>query len=205
MASKYHLQSNSFYYEGTDVPKNKFDIKDSQTIHEIEKELIQEAYIIFHGELDENTIFDETYFKELHRRTFDSLYSWAGVFRDFNMAKGQSRFCQGSYIQASSKKIFEELKKDNYLKDYANRPKEEFAKKLAYFKCELNALHPFCELNGRITRMFFDMIAAYNSYNFIDYSSSTPESYIDCAIECVQFADCSGFEKFILNGLKKYE
>jgi len=64
------------------------------------------------------------------------------------MAKGESRFCQREFIKSSSKKIFAELANDNYLKDYATKPKSEFAKKLAYYKCELNALHPFYELNG---------------------------------------------------------
>jgi cell filamentation protein len=93
MASKYQLKDNSFYYEGTDIPKNKFEIRDSELIHEIEKELIEDAYNIFYDELDENTIFDEEYFISLHKRTFESLYEWAGVYRDFNMSKGESRFC----------------------------------------------------------------------------------------------------------------
>ena len=203
MKSKYQLKDSSFYYANTDIPKNKFDIKDSQIIHDIEQELLIKSYEIFFDELVEDTLFDEEYFKSLHKRTFESLYDWAGIYRDFNMSKGESRFCQGAFVESSSKKIFEELKQDNYLKDFENRPKEEFAKKLAYYKCEINALHPFCELNGRITRMFFDMIVSFNGYKFIDYSSVTPKEYINCAIECVQYADESGFEKIILNGLNK--
>lgn len=203
MASKYQLVNNHFYYEGSDIPRNRFDIKDAQTIHEIEKELLEEAYVIYFDELDETTIFDEEYFISLHQRTFESLYDWAGKYRDFNMAKGESRFCQGEFIQSSAKKIFEELKKENYLKDFEHKSKEEFAQRLAYYKCEINALDPFYELNGRVTRMFFDMIVAFNGYKFIDYSGVTPLEYIDSAIECVQFADCEGFEKIILNGLDK--
>ncbi len=203
MASKYQLVNNLFYYEGGDVAKNRFDIKDAQTIHEIEKELLEEAYVLFFDELDETTLFDEEYFVSLHKRTFESLYEWAGAYRDFNMAKGESRFCQGEFVSSSSKKIFEELKEENYLKDFENKPKEEFAQRLAYYKCEINALHPFYELNGRVTRMLFDMIVAYNGYKFIDYSSVTPAEYINAAIECVQFADCSRFEKIILDGLEK--
>jgi len=154
MASKYKVQSSDVYINDTDVPINKLNIDDSVEIHELEKELITEAYKIFYDELNENTLFNETYFIELHRRTFEALYAWAGIYRDLNMAKGESRFCQGMYVQSESKKIFEALKKDNYLKDYENKPKEEFAKKLAYYKCELIALHPFYELNGRITRLF---------------------------------------------------
>ena len=203
MASKYQLVDSKFYYENSDVPINKFDIKDTQTIHEIEKELLEEAYTVFFNELDENTRFDEAYFISLHKRTFESLYEWAGLYRDFNMAKGESRFCQGEFVKSSSQKIFEELKSDNYLKNYESRPKSEFAKKLAYYKCELNALHPFYELNGRITRMFIDMIAAYNGYKFIDYSQISQKEYIDSAIDCVQFADTASLEKIIMNGLSK--
>jgi cell filamentation protein len=195
MKSKYQLKDSSFYYLNTDIPKNKFDIKDSQIIHDIEQELLIKSYEIFFDEMEENTVFDEEYFISLHKRTFDSLYGWAGIFRDFNMSKGESRFCQGAFVMSSSKKIFLELKQDNYLRDFENRPKEEFAKKLAYYKCEINALHPFCELNGRITRMFFDMIVSFNGYKFIDYSAVTPKEYINCAIDCVQYADESGLKK----------
>jgi cell filamentation protein len=71
MALKYHLKDNSFYYEGTDVPKNKLDIKKSELIHEIEKELLEEAYEIF---LNSSSF---TNFYNIFRRTF-----WT-VFRAF--------------------------------------------------------------------------------------------------------------------------
>ena len=203
MASKYQLKNNHFYIENTDVPQNKFDISDAAVIHELEKELLKESYQLLFDEMNEETVFDERYFKSLHRRTFESLYEWSGEYRDFNMAKGESRFCQGAYVESASQQIFMALKKDNYLKEYENLPKIDFANKLAYYKCELIALHPFYELNGRITRIFFDMIVAYNGYRFIDYSVCTPEEYIDASIACVQFADCSKMEQIIYQGLKK--
>ncbi len=203
MALKYQLKDSSFYIDGSDVPKNKLGITESLEIHELERELLEDAYEVFYDELDENTIFDEEYFKELHRRTFDSLYDWAGEYRDFNMAKGESRFCQGAFVNTSSKKIFDEVKNDGYLQNCEQTPKAEFAKKLAYYKCELIALHPFCELNGRITRMFFDMIAVFNGYAYIDYSTVTPTEYIEASIECVQLANCGKMEKIIFDGLMK--
>ena len=201
MASKYHLKNNDFYIDGTDIPRNKFNISDSEILHEIEKELLEEAYQLFFDELTEDSIFDENYFKSLHKRVFESLYDWAGKYRDFNMAKGDSRFCQGAFVESASKKIFDELKKDNYLRGYEKFAKEKFAKKLAYYKCELIALHPFYELNGRITRLFFDMIAVYNGYRYIDYSTVSPAEYIEASIECVQFANCEKIKKIILEGL----
>jgi cell filamentation protein len=202
MSSKYRLDNSPIYIEGTDIPKNRLDIEDPQTLHSLESDLLVEAYTIFLEELTSETIFDETYFKSLHRRTFESLYEWAGRYRTFNMSKGGSRFCQGAYVEKESKRIFEELAARNWLKDCGTCPKEEFAQKLAYFKCELIALHPFYELNGRITRLFIDMIAAYNGYYFIDYRCSA-EEYIDASIDCVQFADCKKMQKIISDGLKR--
>ena len=201
MASKYLLESSSIYLEGTDIPRNKIGIINSEELHELESELLEEAYIVFYEELTDETLFNESYFKQLHRRTFESLYDWAGVYRQFNMSKGTSRFCQAAYISSSSHKIFTELEKVNFLKDFAHSEKE-FAQQLAYFKCELIALHPFCELNGRITRLFFDMIALSNNYSYIDYSEIKPETYINASIECVQFADFSSMERILANGLK---
>jgi len=203
MGSKYQLKHSSIYYEDSSVAINKYAIKDEKEIQHIEETLVEEAYSIFTKELSKDTLFDENYFKQLHKRTFESLYEWAGEYRDFNMAKGESRFCQGEFVESSSKKIFKELQKQNFLKDCATQSKEEFAKKIAYFKCELNALHPFYEHNGRVTRLFFDMIAIYNGYEPIDYSTVTTKEYIECAIECVQYANESGFENIILNGLNK--
>jgi len=203
MASKYKSQTSSIYLKNSDVPKNKLEIKGSEQIHELERELLEEAYDVFYDELDESTVFDENYFIALHKRTFGDLYDWAGVYRDFNMSKGESRFCQGAYIKSSSQKIFSELEKENYLREYESKSKKEFAQKLAYYKCELIALHPFSELNGRITRLFFDMIALYNGYKYINYATVTPKEYIDAAIECVVYADSEKMEKIIFDGLKK--
>lgn len=203
MTSKYHFENSSLYIEGTDIPKNKLGITNSEEIHELERELLSEAYTIFYDELNDDAIFDEHYFKELHRRTFEGLFEWAGEYRTFNMAKGESRFCQGAFVASSSKKIFDELSRENYLRSYETLPKDEFARKLTYYKCELIALHPFFELNGRITRLFFDMISARNGYEFIDYSMFSPDEYITASIECVRFANSARMEKIISAGLKK--
>ena len=199
MASKYQLVHSEFYIENSDVPVNRLSITDSKIIHAFENDLLRDAYEVFVEELDSQTIFDEAYFKSLHRRTFESLYDWAGEYRNFNMAKGESRFCQGAYVDNQSKEIFLKLVDDEVL--WNCDTKEEFSKRLADFKCEIIALHPFPELNGRITRMFFDLIAFSRGYEFIDYSKTTPEIYIEASIECVQLADCSHFEKIIFDGL----
>ncbi len=201
MASKYRLENSLIYIAGTDIPHNKLGISNSEELHELECELLEEAYQVFYDELDGDTVFDEAYFKSLHCRTFESLYEWAGVYRHFNMTKGSTRFCQGDCVESSSRKLFTELAKANYLNNEGGA-KADFIKELAYFKCELIALHPFYELNGRITRLFFDMIALHNGYRCVDYSRISAETYIKASIECVQFANCQPMEKIITDGLK---
>ena len=58
MSSKYRLESSLIYIEGTDVPHNKLGISNSDELHELERELIEEAYQVFYSELDEATVFD---------------------------------------------------------------------------------------------------------------------------------------------------
>jgi len=198
--SKYQLDSSSIYVDGTDIPKNKLNITDSELIHQIEHNLLTQAYEQFSLQLNEQTTFDETYFISLHKKTFESLYDFAGVYRNVNMSKGESQFCLASYLENESKRIFDELEKENYLVNSVD--KNEYAKRLAYYQGELIALHPFYELNGRILRLFFDMICLYNGYKPIDYSDVIDNGkYIEASIECVQYADTSKLEKIILNGL----
>ena len=199
--SKYQLDSSPIYIEGTDIPKNKLDISDSALIHEIEQNLLTQAYEQFSSQLNKQTLFDESYFIRLHKKTFESVYDFAGVYRNVNMSKGESQFCLANYLQNESARIFNELKEDNYLSDIVE--KKDFSTKLAYYQGELIALHPFYELNGRILRLYFDMLCVWNGYNTIDYTDVIMNGeYIQASIECVQYADTTKLEKIIFNGLE---
>lgn len=201
--SKYQLKDSHIYIEGTDIPINKLDITDAQLIHQIENDLLTEAYSTFSKTLTSLTTFNESYFIDLHKKTFGSLYSFAGKYRTVNMSKGNSQFCLAQYLPNESKIIFKKLEQDAYLSN-CKEDKELFISKLAYYKCELIALHPFYELNGRILRLFLDMLCIYNGYLPIDYSQAiTNGTYIDASIECVQYADQSKMEEILRNGLSK--
>lgn len=178
-------------------------------LEEEERKLLLNGYSHFHKELSESTIFDEKYFKDLHRKTFNKLYDFAGKYRTVNISKGYTTFCQVRFLEQTSKEIFHKLSSENYLKDYSAKTKEEFAKKIAFFICELIALHPFFELNGRITRLFFDMIATYNGYDYIDYQDALEiedgdNKFIKASIDCMLGNDNRMYQ-IIFNGLKKSE
>lgn len=100
--SKYQFQQSDIYQPGTDLPINRLNIDDAEILHEIEAQLLQQAYQTFVSELTTDTRFDEAYFQSLHQRAFDSLYAWAGQYRTQDMVKGGSMFCR-------------ELEKENFL------------------------------------------------------------------------------------------
>ena len=125
------------------------------------------------------------------------------------MSKGGSLFCRAAYLEQEARRIFGELEQEQYLKQTTDWASEKFAERLAYYQSELIALHPFYELNGRITRLFFDLIAMYNGYAPIDYRAALAEgptglnAYIEASILCVQHADHSKLQQIILQGLER--
>jgi cell filamentation protein len=209
--SKYQFRESDIYLPGTDIPKNRLGITEADLLHEIEAALLQQAYQIFIAELQPATRFDEAYFKSLHQRTWASLYDWAGEYRSVDMSKGGSLFCRAEFLEKESQRLFRQLEQEGYLKQAADWPKEKFAERMAHYQCELIALHPFYELNGRITRLFFDLIAMYNGYGPVDYSQTLGEAadeanaYIQASIACVRAADNSMLLQIILDGLNKAE
>ena len=205
--SKYQFQQSDIYQPGTDLPINRLNIDDAEILQEVEAQLLQQAYQTFVSELTADTRFDEVYFQSLHRRTFESLYAWAGQYRTQDMVKGDSMFCRATFLPNESRRIFSELEKEDFLRGAALWPIGRFADRLAYFQSELIALHPFYELNGRITRLFFDLITIQNGLGPIDYGLALrddPEvdnNYIRASIDCVQRADHSLLRELIFAGL----
>jgi cell filamentation protein len=207
--SKYTQDPNYIYYKNTNIPINKLSIKNQTILEAEERVLLIKGYKYFHKKLSESTVFDEKYFKELHRKTFGRLYTFAGKYRTVNISKGYTTFCQVRFLEQTSKEIFKKLHFDNYLRDYSSKPKEEFAHKITFYMCELIAPHPFFELNGRIIRLFLDMIATYNGYEYIDYQDALKiedgeNLFIKASIDCITGNDNKMY-RILHSGLKKSE
>lgn len=205
--SKYQFLQSDIYLPGTDLPINLLNIDDGEILHEIESQLLQQAYQTFVSELNTDTQFDESYFQSLHQRTFESLYAWAGQYRTQDMVKGGSMFCRAGFLPNEARRIFNALEKEDFLHGAKDWGRERFADRLAYYQSELIALHPFYELNGRITRLFFDLIAITNGFGPIDYELTLrddPEvgnNYIRASIACVQRADHVLLRELVYAGL----
>jgi cell filamentation protein len=205
--SKYQFRQSDIYLPGTDVPANRLNVTEPELLQAIEAKLLAQAFDGFSAALRPDTRFDEAYFLALHRCTFEDLYEWAGRYRSEDMVKGGSMFCRAAYLAKESRRIFDQLAQAHFLADAAATSRELFAERLAFFQGELIALHPFYELNGRVTRLFFDLLAIQNGHKPIDYSlawqddAEVGNNYIRASIDCVQRADHRLLTQLILAGL----
>jgi len=118
-------------------------------------------------------------FKDLHYYLFQDIYSFAGQFRDVQLAKGGTRFCQVQYLNDYATNLFKELHDEPTWQSI-----EEAAERLAYFKSELNMLHPFREGNGRTTRVFINEFALSRGIIWT-YETMEPENYMQAMKQSV--------------------
>ncbi|KIL51734.1 hypothetical protein KP77_12460 [Jeotgalibacillus alimentarius] len=123
--------------------------------------------------------FDVQSFKDLHRHFFQDIYPFAGKFRTVQLMKGNTRFCQAQYLDSYADRIFKALAAE---KEWHTL--EEAAERLAYFKSELNMLHPFREGNGRTIRSFLHEYARSKSIEW-QYDQLDRTEYIQAMIRAV--------------------
>src|SRR5699024_2414104 len=86
-------------------------------------------------------------FKKLHHYLFQDIYPFAGAFRDVQLMKGNTRFCQVQFINDYAIELFHQLKTESPW-----RSLDEAAGRLADFKSELNMVDAFREGDGRTIR-----------------------------------------------------
>ena len=167
-----------------------------ETLEQLE---IAEAYAFMIRALEiENGLyrmeaFTKCGFKALHRYLFQDIYHFAGEFREVQLSKGNTRFCQFQYIDRMADEIFGVLHTEGAWQDISTA-----AKRLAYFKAELNMLHPFREGNGRATRIFIHAYAREKGYEW-DYASLDKNEYMQAMIESV--VDTTALEVIFLKTL----
>ena len=181
------MQEYDYYYEGADfycypdtkILINKFDIKDSKVLTEIERKITATKTLEFENNPVDGD-FSLEYLCNIHYFLFCDLYDWAGKIRvgDF-MFKGDSMFFRACYIEQGFNDFYNKLYKENFLKELC---KNKFCERLAYFMGELNALHPFREGNGRVCRLYFKQLAKKAGYN-IEFSHTTTEELLNADIQ----------------------
>lgn len=169
--NRYSTKGNiqDLYYDNTEILVNRLGIKNSQLLAEIEKQLLEKTVGSFFKKAKSLTSFDSQLLNKIHKHFLGKLYSWTGGYRTVDISKGITRFAVPKHIPNLMKKFDQEIQKDHYL---FGLDKNKFLDKLAYYKCELIAIHPYREGNGRVIRLFCDLLALKNNFKPFEYFSS---------------------------------
>ena len=165
------------------ITNNKLGIKNYDEFEKISRKYT--ANRIF--EIQKNPIkgnFDYQHLKDTHKFVFQDVFEWAG-----------------KELEKYSKIIFDELKEQNYLKN--SKDLNTFAKSMANFLMELNALHPFREGNGRTQRIFCNELAKNAGYK-MDLNLIPKDKMLIASVEASQIKPAK-LEALIKANLKSFK
>lgn len=168
--------ADEFYcYPGTNVLKNKLNIREQETLYVYERKLT----MLRLRELIKKPIsgeFNLEHLQAIHWYIFQDIYDWAGEIRKVEIAK-QNMFCKVMFIRRQADEIFGRLRREKYLSGLS---KKEFSRRIAFYFSEINALHSFREGNGRSQREFIRCLALQNGY-VIRFANVSKEEMIEAS------------------------
>lgn len=189
------MPDDIYCYAGSDVLKNKLNIRDKHELLKLEIELTSERML----GLQLNPIsgrFDFKHLCSIHRYIFQDLFDWAGKPRTVNIGKG-NLFCLPQYIQSYASDVFSRYYKNCCT---AKGNPEQFVHVLAKHYADLNALHPFREGNGRAQREFAREVCYQCGYVF-NLTTTRHEKMLDASIRSFT-GDNSALEQIFRNAIK---
>ena len=171
-------QDAKYCYPGTNVLKNKLDIRDLDTLHEAERDYsaVRQAELVGQGVTGD---FSFKHLCSIHRHLFSDVYSWAGKTRTVDISKG-TVFCLVQFIESQFDDLYRKLEKENFLADITD--KEEMSERLAYYLGEINMIHPFREGNGRTQRIYIEQLCLNNGRFEIDFTDVSKEEMIAASV-----------------------
>lgn len=167
------------YYPDTSVLINLEGIRDPTALLERETELQLAAYEDIFTSFDEALTPDLPFFYYLHHLMFSPLFVWAGHPRTVGIEKGGTPFCHPQNIDSMMSSIFTELEQEQWLAAFD--PKS-FIERAAYYICEINAVHPFREGNGRAIRFYADVLSAKARGDIFDWTRSSADEYLQACV-----------------------
>jgi cell filamentation protein len=138
-----------YCYPGTNVLINKEDILAADDLEQFER--LATAQRLREGLPSVPLTVDG--YCELHRHIFQDVYQWAGKFRTVDISKGGHLFCRPAFIAGQMDERFKAIRQGLL----QNLTEDEFVARAADHLCELNAIHPFREGNGRTMRAFLEV------------------------------------------------
>lgn len=159
---------NSYFYKGTNILKNNFDIMDKEKLSEVEYKIVTKKNTLLILDKHKPQTFDINHLKYIHKYLFEDIYAFAGQFRTVNMGKGfMYNFTPFDKIELSLSEILDNIDKNILEK---SRSDMLYAENLAKTYKRLIEIHPFREGNGRVAREFIrEYVESRNKYFDYDY------------------------------------
>lgn len=191
-------EDDPYLIPGSECLQNNLGIKDTKTLNAIERQITAPMLVSLQKTPIQPT-YDLQYLCNIHKRLFGRVYPFAGKVRMVEIAKGGRLFLPHALIVVVSKKLFLELRKENYLLGY---DKETFCQRIGYYFASINTIHPFREGNGRTQRVLIDQLAANNGYK-INWAAISGFSIAEASAAALASDKAGkGLAKLVKNNLK---
>ena len=169
------MKQHPYCWPGTNVYRNKFDIRDGKELEEVERDLSGDRLLT----LSHDAPITPVGYRAIHRYLFQDVYDWAGDYRRVTTGRGAAAFCRAEFIETELTKRFAAINAEHNLRRLAaNR----FAARAAEHLNELNAIHPFLDGNGRTQRAFLEILAEQAGHE-IDLAGIDPAAWNRASIE----------------------
>lgn len=146
--------------------ENKLGINNPIELADVEeKQTKKKAIELFEtGKLNTLEVGTFNGLAQIHKFLFEEIYEFAGKLRNENISKSNFRFASVMYLEDALNKI-DKMPQTNF---------EQIIEKYI----EMNIAHPFREGNGRITRIWLDLILKKELKMLIDWSKVNKEDYL---------------------------
>jgi cell filamentation protein len=170
----YDAADDPYCYSGTKVLKNRANLRRERDLRQFELAMTTQRF-------DEPLPFGRfstTHYCAIHRHLFQDVYSWAGKFRSVRISRNQSAFCYPENIAKELRRLFADLKKQQFLRDLTVK---DFVTSAAHFLAELNAVHAFRDGNGRAQFAVMAMIADRAGHPF-NLAKLRPKQFLNAMV-----------------------
>jgi cell filamentation protein len=162
------LIQHPYCYLGTDVLRNRENIRDADQLEKLERRITADRLMT----LPRNLPITVAGFREIHRYMLQDVYDWAGDYRTVDTGR-TGPFCKAAYIARYMDARFAAINAEDNLRGLTP---EQFAARAAEHICELNAIHCFLDGNGRTQRAFLEMLAEQAGHQ-IDLARIDPKAW----------------------------
>jgi len=136
----------------------------------------KKAYTLFESNLiNEIEVGTTKGLQQIHAYLFGGLYDFAGQIRQKNISKGGFKFASAQFLE-------------NTLQQIEKMPQNTFDEIVEKY-VEMNIAHPFMEGNGRITRIWLDMMLKQKLKLCVDWSKVNKNDYMKAMEKSVTYSE----------------